>query len=97
MAVAGSFYLAPDFSKTETVQSYAFTIVALAIKYCKWTIKDKKGQAVRFFNPLHVLDNKISLSDIDGLKIFKLYEHPEIARQARLGDENRSQEVPGSC
>ena len=29
---------------------------------------------MRIFNPLHVLDNKISLSDIDGLKIFKFYE-----------------------
>ena len=28
--------------------------------------------AVRIFNPIHVLDNKISVSDIDGLKIFKL-------------------------
>jgi hypothetical protein len=32
-------------------------------------------KAVRIFNPLH---DKISVSDIDGLKVFKLYEHPEI-------------------
>ena len=29
---------------------------------------------VRIFNPLHVLGNKISVSDIDVLKIFKFYE-----------------------
>jgi hypothetical protein len=34
--------------------------------------------AVRIVNPLHVLGNTISVSHIDGLKIFKLYEHPEI-------------------
>ena len=36
---------------------------------------------VRIFNPLHVLVNRISVSDIDGLKIFKFYEHPEIRAQ----------------
>ncbi len=36
-------------------------------------------KTVRIFNPpLHVLDNKRSVSDIDGLKIFKFYEHPKI-------------------
>ena len=35
-------------------------------------------KVVRFFNPLHILGNKVSVSDIDGLKISKLYEHPEI-------------------
>jgi hypothetical protein len=35
-------------------------------------------KTVRFFNPIHVLVNKISESDIDGLKIFKFYVHPEI-------------------
>ena len=36
-------------------------------------------KTVRIFNPpLHVLDNKNSVSDIDGLKIFKFYEHPKI-------------------
>jgi hypothetical protein len=50
----------------------------------KQTIEVKKGtqlermKTVCIFNPLHVLDNKISESDIDGLKIFKFYEHPEI-------------------
>ncbi len=38
-------------------------------------------KTVRIFNRveniLHVLDNKISESDIDGLKIFKLHEQPE--------------------
>jgi hypothetical protein len=47
----------------------------------KGTIEVKKGarmKAVRIFNPIHVLGNKLSVSDIDGLKMFKLYEHPEI-------------------
>jgi hypothetical protein len=36
-------------------------------------------KTVRIFNPpLHGLDNKSSVSDIDGLKIFKFYEHPKI-------------------
>ena len=35
-------------------------------------------KVVRIFNPLHVLGNKVSESDIDGLKIFKFYDHPEI-------------------
>jgi hypothetical protein len=33
---------------------------------------------LRIFNRRHVLGNKISVSDIDGMKILKLYEHPEI-------------------
>ena len=41
-------------------------------------------KAVRIFNPLHVLGNKISVSDIDGLKIFKLYEHPDIRPQIEV-------------
>jgi hypothetical protein len=31
-----------------------------------------------------VLGIKISVSDIDGLKIFKLYEHPEIRAQIEV-------------
>jgi hypothetical protein len=55
--------------------------------YWKQTIEDKKGpgaqlewmKTVRIFNPpLHGLGNKRSVSDIDGLKIFKFYEHPKI-------------------
>jgi hypothetical protein len=38
-------------------------------------------KTVHIFNPLHVLGNKISVSDIDELKIFKLYEDPEIRPQ----------------
>ena len=41
-------------------------------------------KAVRIFNPLHVLGNKISESDIGGLKIFKLYDHPEIRPQIEV-------------
>ncbi len=41
-------------------------------------------KAVRIFNPLHILGNKISVSDIDGLKTFKLYEHPEIRPQIEV-------------
>ncbi len=45
--------------------------------YWKETIEVKKGaqlgrmKAVCIFNPLHILDNKISVSDIDGLTIRK--------------------------
>ena len=87
MAVAAPFLLAkPDFSKTEVVKAYVYTIVAPAIDYWKETMEDKKGaqlarmKAVCIFNPLHVLGNKISESYIDGLKIFKFYEHPDIRR-----------------
>ena len=58
--------------------------------YWKQTIEGKKGdqlermKAVRIFNPLHVLGNKISVSDIDGLKIFKFYEHPEIRAEIEV-------------
>ena len=41
-------------------------------------------KVVRIFNPLHVLGNKISESDIDGFKKFKFYEHPEIRPQIEL-------------
>ena len=77
MTVEVPFLLAkPDFSKTEVVKAYVHTIVAPAIDYWKRTIEGKKGdqlermKAVRIFNPLHVLGNKISVSDIDELKIF---------------------------
>ena len=42
-------------------------------------------KTVHIFNPpLHVLGNKSSVSDIDGLKIFKLYQHPEIRPQLEV-------------
>ena len=41
-------------------------------------------KTVRIFNPLHVLGNKVSESDIDGLKIFKFYEHPEIRAEIEV-------------
>ncbi len=56
----------------------------------KKMLQDKKGaqlapmKTVRIFNPLHVLGNKILVSDINGLKIFKLYEHPEIRVQIEV-------------
>jgi hypothetical protein len=91
MAVAAAFLLVnPDFSKTEVVKAYAHSIVAPAIDYWKQTIEGKKGdqlermKAVRIFNPLHVLGNKISEADIDGLKIFKFYEHPEIRAEIQV-------------
>jgi hypothetical protein len=37
-------------------------------------IQLERMKAVRIFNPLHVLGNKISESDIGGLKIFKSSE-----------------------
>ncbi len=64
----------PDFSKTEVVKAYAHTIVYVVIDYWKQTIEGKKGdqldrmKVVRIFNPLHVLGNKISESDIDGFE-----------------------------
>jgi hypothetical protein len=66
------------------VKAYAHTIVAPAVDYWKHTIEVKKGaqvdrmKRVRIFNPFHVLDNKISVSDIEGLKIFKLSQHSQI-------------------
>jgi hypothetical protein len=46
--------------------------------------KLERMKAVRIFNPLHVLGNKISESDIDGLKIFKFYDHPEIRAEIQV-------------
>jgi hypothetical protein len=43
-----------------------------------------QGTLSRIFNPLHVLGTRISVSDIDGLKIFKLYEHPAIRPQIEV-------------
>jgi hypothetical protein len=36
------------------------------------------------FNPLHVLTNKISVSDVEGLKILKLSQHPQIILQIEV-------------
>ena len=91
MALAAPFLLArPDFSKTEVVKAYAYRIVGPAMDHWKQTIEVKKGaqlarmKAVRIFNPLHVLGNKISVSDIHELKIFKFFEHHEIRPQIEL-------------
>ena len=91
MTVAAPFLLAkPDFSKTEVVKAYVHTILSPDMDYWKQTIEGKKGahlermKTVRIFNPLHVLGNKISVSDIDGLKIFKFYEHPKIRAQIEV-------------
>jgi hypothetical protein len=52
------------------------------IDYWKQTIEGKKGdqlermKVVRIFNPMDVLGNKISESDIDGFKKFKFYGAP---------------------
>ena len=46
--------------------------------------------AVRIVNPLYVPGNRISVSDIDGLKIFKLYEHPEIWKERIEGKKGLS-------
>jgi hypothetical protein len=59
------------------VKAYAHTIFPPAIDYWKHTIEVKKGAQVErmkrthIFNPMHVLVNKISVSDIEGLKILK--------------------------
>ena len=60
----------PDFSKKEVVKAHAHTVVAPAT--------EERMKRVRIFNPLHVLTNKISVSDIEGLKIFKLSQHPRM-------------------
>jgi hypothetical protein len=58
--------------------------VAPAIDYWIKTIDITKGdelarlKVARIFNPLHVVVNKISVADIDNLKVFKLSEHPQI-------------------
>ncbi len=62
----------PDFSKTEVVKAYAHNVVAPPVDYWKRTIEVKKGaqvermKRVRIFNPLHVLANKISVSDCEN-------------------------------
>jgi hypothetical protein len=91
MTVTAPFLLVnPDFSKTEVVKAYPHSILAPAIDYWKQTIEVKKGdqlermKAVRIFNPMHVLGNKISESDIDGLKIFKFYDHREIRAEIQV-------------
>ena len=55
-------------------------------------------KTVCIFNPLHIFDNKISVSDIDGLKILKLYEHPEIRPQIEVmkTEVMKYQTLPGS-
>ena len=39
---------------------------------------------VFIFNPMHVLTNKISVSDVEGLKILKLSQHPQIMLQIEV-------------
>ena len=47
MAVTAPFLLAkPEFSKTEVVKAYVYTIVAPAIDYWQQTIEGKKGAQV---------------------------------------------------
>ncbi len=41
-------------------------------------------KVVCIFNPMNVLGNKISESDIDGFKKFKFYEHPVIRPQIEV-------------
>ena len=91
MTLTGPFSLVQSyFSKTEVVKAYVYTIVAHVIDYGKETIEGQKGaQLVRMkdvsiFNPMYVLGNKISVSDIHGLKILKLYEHLEIRTQIEV-------------
>ena len=77
MTVAGPFsWTKSYFSKTEVVKAYVYTIVAPGIHYWKENMEGKTGaqlarmKAVRHtgnvFNPLHVFDNKISVSDCCG-------------------------------
>ena len=70
-----------------------------AIDYWKHTIEVQEGTQVkqmkrtRISNPMHVLGNKISVSDIEGLKMMKLSQHPQIM----IFYETRSHNVPDSC
>ena len=72
MTVTGPFLLTKtDFSKTEVVKTYVYTIVASVIDYWKETMKDKKGTQRQW-------------KTRKGLNwIFNLYEHPEIRTQTR--------------
>jgi hypothetical protein len=88
VSVTGSFSLTKsNFSKTEVVKAKVYTIIDHVIDYWKERIEDQKGsqmtgmKEVRIFNPLHVFDNKISVSDMHWLTILKLYEHLEIRTQ----------------
>jgi hypothetical protein len=44
----------------------------------------ERMKRVRIFNPLHVLANKVSASDVEGLKILKLSQHPQIMLQIEV-------------
>ena len=81
-AVAGPLLATPDFSKTEVVLLLQSILERDNRRQERAQLARMK--AVRIFNPLHVLVNRISVSDIDGLKIFKLYEHPAIRPQIEV-------------
>ena len=82
MAVAGPLLATPDFSKTEVVLLLQSILERDNRRQERAQLARMK--AVRIFNPLHVLGNGISVSDIDGLKIFKLHEHPAIRPQIEV-------------
>ena len=91
MALAAPFLLArPDFSKTEVVKTYTYSIVAPVMDYWKQTIEVKKGaqlarmKAVRIFNPLHVLGNKISVSDIDDCILMDSVDVPTFFKKLSM-------------
>jgi hypothetical protein len=86
MSSAAPFLLVnPGFSKMEVVKAYCHTIVtpvrAPVIHYWRQTIEIKKRdqvarmKAVRIFNPLHVMGNKVVVGDVDN---FKFSQHPDI-------------------
>ena len=59
-------------------------VIAPAIKYFEDTMEGKRGaqlarmKAVRFLNPLHAMGNLVTEADIDGLSLFKFYNHPKV-------------------
>ena len=35
-------------------------------------------KAVRFFDPLHAMGSPVTEADVDGLSLFKFYNHPKV-------------------
>jgi hypothetical protein len=84
------------------VKAYVHTVVDPAVDYWKHTIEVKKGaqvermKRVRIFNPLHVLTNKIWVSDIEGasrLDDIQVVSAPS-DDGADWGHEKRSHNLP---
>jgi hypothetical protein len=75
----------PDFSKT-VAKPYSCSGNRLQETHNQRQERDSSGanEEIVYFNPLHVLGNKISVSEIDGLKILKLSQHQQIVLQVEV-------------